>query len=308
MKFLPKSIIQRDDASHKKGNIGHVETWYYDAMLNRGYSMAIVTNVFYMSHFSVVLSGQCIYKDGVLLNEISKRNSYSRFSSSEIEPLICLNDQKIIHGRIDKETKKWIYDIFMREDNYGIDLEFTKTSKAWQGKTFLGNWLAIPRFSVKGDIFVNGNSINVLGIGYHDHNIYPMYAPLKIKGYHFGKIHGEFYTITWACIINNKNKKQKLVVLNNNQEFVSIDPEDITYTVEKQEIEHKKEIPIIFRIKVESDQLYLNVIAESKIYHHTGIPSVNYWRHHVKYTGDIKINSKTSKIDIIDISEYLKFF
>jgi len=308
MKFLPKSINQKDDSLHKKGNFGHVETWYYDAMLDKGYSMAIVTNVFYLSYFSFVLSGQCLYKDGKLINEISKRNSYKHFSGSEEEPLIYLNEQRIIYGQVDNDTKKWMYNIFMRDENYGIDLEFVKTSKAWQGKTFLGNWLVIPRFSVKGKIFVNKNSIDVSGLGYHDHNIYPMYAPLRIKGYHFGKIHGEMYTVTWACITNNQNKKQKLVVLNKNQKFISINPDDIHYDVEKQKKEHGKNIPIIFRLKVDNDQLYLDLKAESKIFHHTGIPSVNYWRYHVRYTGEIKVDLNIYKIDVVDISEYLKFF
>jgi predicted secreted hydrolase len=195
----------------------------------------------------------------------------------------------------------------MRDENHGVNLTFIKTLKPWQGKTFLGNWLAIPGFSVTGEIFINGNSVSVSGKGYHDHNLYPMHAALRIKGYHFGKIHGDFFTITWASITNNKNKKQKLVVLNKDQEFISIEPDNITYAIEKQEKENRKIIPTEFLIKVESEQLSLDVKAELLTYQHTSIPTVNYWRCHVRYKGEIQIDSKTRKIDTIDISEYLRF-
>ncbi len=305
--FSPQDIDIKDDSLHRKRSFGRVETWYYDAVFSNNYSMAIVVNVINLGYLSFVLSGLCIYKNAKLIKEIDVRTTYKNFFGSEEKPDIKLKGQQIIKGDIEKDTKKWVYNISMTDEKEGIDLEFIKTKKAWKGTTFLGSWLVIPRFEVTGRIFLNGNTINVSGQGYHDHNIYPIHAPFLNKGYHFGKFSVDSFDITWANIKKSHNKEQLMVVLNNDQEYISIDPKNISYTVDKQLEDHGKIIPAKFNIKVEGKQLKLDVDIESITFHHTRIPSVNYWRYHVRNTGKIQINSVSRKIDDIEISEYLKF-
>ena len=306
--FTPQDIVLQDDALHKKGSFGHVETWYYGAVFDNNYSIVSLVNVFHMSTLSIVLTGVCIYKDTKLVKRQGGRTTYKRFYGSEKEPLIKINDQQIIKGYINKETKRWICQISMGDDNQGVDLEFIKTTKGWKGKTFLGDWLVIPRFDVDGKIFVDGNIINVSGEGYHDHNIYPIYAPLINKGYQFGKIPIDSMNITWARVMKKRTNEELIVVLNRNQEYISISPRDISFTIEKHIRDHGKIIPTMWCLNVDNDLLHLDVKMESINFHYIGMPTVNYWRHHVRNTGEIQIDSVSRKVDTIEISEYLRFF
>ena len=306
--FTPYDIVLRDDALHRKGNFGHVETWYYDALFDNNYSMVMLVNVFHMAKFGIVLTRLFIYKDKKLAGDLRGRIPYKRFYGSEEEPLIKLNDQQIIRGHIDRSTKTWKYQISMGNYKQGIDLELIKTTKAWKGKTFLGDWLVIPRFKVKGVIFLDGERISVSGEGYHDHNNYPVYAPLVNRGYYFGKIPFDSMNITWAKVMKSRSNKQLLIVLNKDDEYISINNEDICFTVEKQVEDHGKLIPKIWRLNVENAFLNLDVRIESLHFHYISFPSVNYWRHHVRNIGEIKIDSFSKRIDTIGISEYLKFF
>ena len=306
--FTPHDIVLRDDALHRKGNFGHVETWYYDALFENNYSTVMLVNVFHMANFSVVLTRLFIYKDKKLVGNLRGRIPFKRFYGSEDEPLIKLNGQQIIRGHIDRDTKVWKYQISMGNCKQGIDLELIKTTKAWKGKTFLGDWLVIPRFKVKGVIFLDGKRISVSGEGYHDHNNYPVYAPLVNRGYYFGTIPFDSMNITWAKVMKSRSNKQLLIVLNKDNEYISINNEDICFTVEKQVEDHGKLIPKIWRLNVENAFLNLDVRIESLHFHYISFPSVNYWRHHVRNIGEIKIDSFSKRIDVIGISEYLKFF
>lgn len=53
--------------------------------------------------------------------------------------------------------------------------------------------------------------------------------------------------------------------------------------------------------------MYLIVKIESMSYHHLNVPTVNYWRHHVKNIGEIKIGSVLKKIDNIEFVEQIVF-
>lgn len=305
--FSPQDIVLKDDAMHRKRSFGRVETWYYDAVFNNNYSMAIVVNVVNIGYFSVVLSGLCIYEKAKLIKEIDIRTSNKNFFMSEEIPDVKLNDQQIIKGYVEKDTERWVYNISMKDEKEGIDLEFIKTKRAWKGTTLLGSWLVIPRFKVAGRIFLKGETIKVSGEGYHDHNIYSIFAPILNKGYHFGKFSVDSIDITWANVKKSRNKEQLLVVMNNDQGYISINPENISYTIDKQIEDHGKIIPTKFNIKVETKKLNLDVKIESINFHHISIPTVNYWRYHVRNTGEIQTNSISRKINDIDISEYLKF-
>ena len=114
--------------------------------------------------------------------------------------------------------------------------------------------------------------------------------------------------ITWANVTKNRRKKQLLIVLNKDNKYVSIDSDDIRFTVERQVEDHDKIIPTIWRLNVENDFLYLDIKIESLHFHYIHIPTVNYWRHHVRNIGEISIDDVSRKIDSIEISEYLKFF
>jgi len=305
--FVPHDIILQDDALHKKKNFGRVETWYYDAILDNHYSIVALVNIIHIG-FGMVLTGLFIYKDNKLIKSIRKRTSYRCFSGSEHKPMLTIENKKILQTRIDDKTNKWIFQITMGDECFGVDLAFLPSTTPWKGKTFLGNWLVIPRFCVQGTLYHDEKKIDVKGEGYHDHNMYPIYAPFVTKGYHFGKIPFNSMNITWANVTKNRRKKQVLIVLNKKNDYVSINSDDIQFTIKQHTTDHGKKIPTIWNMNVENDQISLDISIESLHFHYVHVPTVHYWRYHVRNFGVITIDDVSHKIDGFEISEYLKFF
>ncbi|MFO7678004.1 MAG: hypothetical protein R6V50_06470 [Thermoplasmatota archaeon] len=306
--FIPKDFAFHDDRLHEKNNAFHVETWYYDAIFDNNYSIVVLINVIHLGCLTRIIHSLFFYHKNILIKHIKKKSTKKHFHGSEDTPLLMMNNKEILSGNIDANTKEWIFRVCLGDEHNFIDLQFTKKCIAWKGKTYLGHWLVIPHFNVKGILVIDKKIISVSGSGYHDHNIYPFYAPLTTKGYHFGKISLNQLIIIWARIQKNKKKNQTLVVFNNNDCYESIHEDDICFTIKKQQKDHGKFIPTNWQLLVTSKTLELNINSFSLNHHYIHVPTVHYWRHHVKNIGQITVNNKTEKIDTIEISEYLDFF
>ena len=113
--------------------------------------------------------------------------------------------------------------------------------------------------------------------------------------------------ITWARVTKNRNNEEIIAVLNKGKEYMTINPRDICFTVENQIKDHGKLIPTVYRLNAKNDILDLNVKMESVNFHHIKAHAINYWRHHVRYSGEIQVDFTQKKIDIVDIMEQLRF-
>jgi hypothetical protein len=162
--------------------------------------------------------------------------------------------------------------------------------------------------NVQGSIDIGNEIIDGDGIGYHDHNIYPIYAPFKTRGYYFGKIDINSNQLTWARVIKNNKKAQLLAVLSKNQEFFNIPEKSISYKIFEEINDKRKKIPAKFLLNIDHDNIKLKLIVEPINYHYIGVLITNYWRFHVRYKGEMIIDSIKMKVDKIEITEYLKFF
>lgn len=305
--FSPQPIKFYDDARHRTGYFSHVETWYYDAVFENGYSIVSLVNVIHLGRIGTVLSGIFIYKDGVLLKHIRKRYPLRSFHGSEETLHIILQGKEIIKGSVTTENN-WIYQINRGDQENGFQLKFSKTMEPFKGKTFLGSWLVIPGFSVTGTLTVEGKKMTVKGSGYHDHNIYPLRAPFVTRGYFFGKIPLDNAKVIWAQVQKNKHTAETLVILAENKKFTSIHPDNIQFTVEEQRKDHRKMMPYTNHLKTTDHQLTLDVRFAPESYHHIGILGAHYWRYHVKYKGTYTRENNSSTISDTDVAEYLHFF
>ena len=305
--FVPTDLNLSDDAVHKTRGIGQVETWYYDAIFENGYSIVTLINYLRVLKIGVVISSLFIYKDGVLIKNIRNQNSSKYFYGSYERPYLKIKEKEIINCIIDKDTNNWIFNLNIGNNDIGTELKLERNARSWIGKTYLGSWIVIPKFKVNGKIYLQNKKIDVYGEGYHDHNIYPVYAPLINKGYSFGKIRAGENDITWAQVIKSKNKQQLIVVISSKNDIISIPSESIDFKVEDSKKDHRKIVPTKYHLMVKYDKVDLDVTIQSINYHHLSVPTVNYWRHHVKNIGRIKINSTINKIENLEIAEQLIF-
>jgi len=305
--FEPKDITIQDDACHLKEGFGRIETWYYDAIFDNNYSMVSLINVLHIGRLGIVLTGLFIYKDSKPIQIIRNRYPLSYFTGDRENPLLKIKEKELLKGYI-KDDQKWITHLSIDEKNVIMDLDFIKKSKGFKGKTYLGNWLVIPKMKVKGTLYIKDNKIDLSGSGYHDHNIYPIYAPLRTRGYYFGKLNINSDNLTWARVIKNRKNEQLIAVLNKKGEYFNIPQKSITYKINKEIKDHRKMIPTKCLLYINSDIIKLKLNIEPINYHYIGVLIAHYWRYHVRYTGEIEIESTKKKIDTVEITEYLKFF
>ncbi len=305
--FTPESMVFQDDARHRAGFFSNVETWYYDAVFENGYSIVSLLNVIHIGRIGTVLSGIFIFRDGELIESIRKRYPLRKFYGSEKTPFLKINNQEVLNGRIENE-KQWKYRIYRGDTKVGFDLEFIKTMASFKGRTYLGNWMVIPGFSVTGTLFLHGRKIPVKGEGYHDHNFYPIKTPFVTKGYFFGKIHLPQASVIWARVIKNKKNIETLVMLAQKDGYRSIHPKYMHFLINEEQKDHWKKMPYSCQIVIDDPQFQMDVSFQPKTYHYIGILAAHYWRYHEHYTGSYILNNMKEKIDIIDVAEYLKFF
>ena len=306
--FKPKDINLSDDASHIQDGFGRIETWYYDAIFENNYSIVTLINIIKIGRFGRVLTGLFIYKNSKPIIIIRKRYPIKHLNIRSDKPSIKINDIELLKGYID-DKNEWITHLERDEDSIRVDLDFIKKSKGFKGETFLGKWLVIPKMDVIGNIQIDSKVIELKGFGYHDHNIYPIYAPFKTKGYYFGKLDiDENNHLTWASVIKNRKKQQLLAILSKNNQYYNIPMNSVQYKILENIVNHGKTIPVKCSLNINSDIVHLELNIESSNYHYIGILATNYWRYHVIYTGKVKIGSKKYYINKNEITEYLRFF
>lgn len=311
-KFEPvelTNITLKDDAFHKTYNFFHIETWYFDAIFDNNYSMALCVTVIQRGSFAIAATALNLYEDTNWIKHKGKLNPFRRFSGSEEKPILKICNKTIITGDIDKVTNSWIYNVSLATDKQAVDLHYTSVTKGWKVDIRGGWWLAIPRLNVTGTISLNGKEITVSGEGYHDHNWFHTYTPLIQKGWHFGRIAGDTLCVTWAKVMKTRFKGEIIAILNQGQTApLMLNPNDFKITITEYMYDHGRFIPKNFSIEIKNDRLFVDVKMETLNVRHFRRLFLNYWRYHVRAVGTITLDGFTEKIDNIEISELMKFF
>ena len=305
--FTPAPIRLQDDAAHAPRMLGNIETWYYDAVFDNHYSMACVVNVVHFLKTGLILSGLFIYKDTHLLKWVRTRTLMNHFQESSERPHLVLQKKSIIDTQQGTNPKQWTYHVVLGDAKNNVDLRFVKTREGWKGTHILGDWLVAPRLEVTGSLMVDGTTINVTGVGYHDHNNYPLLAPLFGKGANFGKIIAGPLTLVWAQVFRKDKRIDNILVINTDDSFQAVPSHDIHMDVKRSVMDRGTVVPMNYELRVQKNDIEIDVDIQSLDHHYLSIPSVKYWRHHAKNTGHIRVGPYEEKIDDIGIMDLLTF-
>lgn len=199
------------DATHFYSNKNYFEWWYFDAHFDDGHS------------FVGGLMDPAIYRMGrkdshmylhIYTPEGEKLHNFvfiprNRFSASN---KTC--DVELGANRIRGAYPVWT--IHLMHEDFEVQLEFKNKLPGWcrgNGELLFGNlshpkvfgWLiAQPRADVSGIIKYRGETHNVTGEGYHDHNWGNMLFPLYIKRWHWGRIVTPEITFIFADVITGR--------------------------------------------------------------------------------------------------------
>lgn len=128
--FSPSDISLHDDAFHGSTAARFTEWWYFDVLCDNGYSIQMNVRVLSIikNRYTVIPQRITLYKDGVLLQQNTKRYSLKNSELFEKYSLVTLEGNQVFKGEVDSNGK-WVYDVSFHLNNISAYLLFEGTTK-----------------------------------------------------------------------------------------------------------------------------------------------------------------------------------
>ena len=313
------NITPKDDAFHGSTPFPSCEWWYFDGMFSQNYSVHVGYRILTFRGLNFLKPSINIYQDEeVIANETIILPS-SSFEVSSTYPKLMVHNENIMTFDFFQynRTGDWIYHINYSLNDIGIDLKFSSETKGWNYKTAHEGWtVAIPQGTVEGYLYLLDQKIAVEGRGYHDHNWnFSIQTPARGWSWYWGKITGQTLNLAWAEIketgLLEQTFSEKLAVLNTQQdEFIVINPDNITFSVEKFIFKDNRFIPTVFHITIQQEDIQVDVTLTAKTIHRSDptMMTIHYWRYFATVNGIISYDNIAEHIENkIQIMEYMRF-
>jgi predicted secreted hydrolase len=204
----PKNYQRRDDGSHIFQNEEeYYEWWYFDASFSNGYNIVITYHYRNIFLKPMIPSIQLfIYKpDG------TKIEKYDLIAPEKAtaNPNYC--DVRMGDSWV-KDTGEG-YELYMKIDGTGCHLNLKNLVPSWKpgssGMNYLdtdtgkmAGWVVpVPHARVEGELYLDGETLQVEGDGYHDHNWGNFSLYKTTDFWYWGRIHNEQFAVDWAHVV-----------------------------------------------------------------------------------------------------------
>ena len=214
-----------DDALHiDVGAKNEFEWWYFDAHLEGGYTLvaffyAAIPNPG-LDQGKIAVELTLLRPDGRKTQKIVKYKKPDFYASRE-KPDVKIGENYMKVEFTDDGLP--IYEIFLEDEDLMFNLTYKAQVKGWKPGTGyshfadLGHfaWVVpFPRASVKGTIRDGDNTMEVTGVGYHDHNWLNFSFQSIIEYWMWGRVYSENFTVSYAFIqCNDKVDRHAVKVL-----------------------------------------------------------------------------------------------
>ncbi|UCF13703.1 MAG: hypothetical protein JSW06_05465 [Thermoplasmatales archaeon] len=312
--YEPEGIDFKDAAFHSSYGRYHGEWWYFEGIFDNGYSIVIDVIVCSKGSRGICKLKLNIYNHTNLEVYLKKIISLKEFEASEEFPFVKVSGKQII--KLDREkfnnTGEWVYNVSLEIDNQEVNLQVTGTTKGWKGKLLRG-WYGpvLPMADIEGTLILNGDQINVSGLGYHEH-AWNISFPIWEWGWYWGKIVSDSFSLFWAKTMKTRRtEQQRFAILSQNQlGYININPENIKFKATEYIFDNRRIIPTKFILNISDSEssIYINATMETINTHHIGFVITRYWRYHVKVNGEITYGSSSEMIeDEIQLMELRRF-
>jgi len=211
---------------------GLYEWWYFDAHLDSGHILVVF---FHASNPNPGLAGKTGIEI-VLLRPDGKRVQKfipypkSDFSSVREKPEVTIGRNTI---RVTTQVGQLpIYEVDVQEGELGCRLRYKAVINGWKPGSGLSNFgdlgtfgwvIPFARADVEGTITDGVKTLQVTGIGYHDHNWLDFPFQSIINYWMWGRIYSENFTVAYAYIQCNQkvdNHTVKVLMLAEGQEVI----------------------------------------------------------------------------------------
>jgi len=222
-----------DDGLHMDiGQRGMYEWWYFDAHLDNGYTLVVF---FHASNPNPGLEGKTgmeivlLRPDGIRCQNFIPYN-IAQFSAARDKPEVTIGGNTL---RVEqREGELPVYQIDVKEKEFGCHLTYRAEVNGWKPGTglsqfgelgFFGWVIPFARASVEGTITDGNKTMQVKGIGYHDHNWLNFPFQSIIQYWMWGRIYSENLTVAYAYIQCNEkvdNHTVKVLMLADGKDVV----------------------------------------------------------------------------------------
>ncbi|MHA2424356.1 MAG: lipocalin-like domain-containing protein [Candidatus Thorarchaeota archaeon] len=211
-----------DDALHiDVGKKNQFEWWYFDAHLEGGYTLVAFFYAAYpnpgLDQGKIAVELTLLRPDGRKTQKVIKYKKPDFYASTE-KP-----DVKIGNNYMTAEFPEDglpVYKIFLEDEELMFDLTYKAQVKGWKPGTGYSHfadmghfaWVVpFPRASVTGTVRDGENTMEVSGVGYHDHNWLNFSFQSIIEYWMWGRVYSENFTVSYAYIQCNEKVDNHVV-------------------------------------------------------------------------------------------------
>jgi len=188
---------------------GMYEWWYFDAHMETGHTIVVF---FHAANPNPGAAGKTGVEIVLLRPDGSKTQRFVPYSKSAFAASRDMADVKIGENYLRVQQLPGalpIYEVHVKEKDLSCHLTYRAEVNGWKpgtGVSHFGDmgyfaWVVpFARASVEGTVTDGNHTLQVKGVGYHDHNWLDFQFPRIIDYWMWGRIYSPHYTVSYAFI------------------------------------------------------------------------------------------------------------
>ena len=214
-----ETLTDKDDAAYSTDDPDCFEWWYFDVHTDQGYTIVVVLKDRDYTNLQLPPVPQIrllVETPDGQNTTINRGYPHLKWEASRERCDVRIGDQFSCNGTYP------LYHVKAQEDGVAVDLQFVATLPSWRpgtGRTcyssdyskYFGWVVAQPRADVTGTITMGGKTVQVTGIGYHDHNYGNVPLAGNVARWHWGRTYAGEYTVIFSTMITGNDSGRRKV-------------------------------------------------------------------------------------------------
>lgn len=204
------TVKPSDNAAHPSTDKHAFEHWYFDARLDDGRIVVAMIQTRELVHRKPGVEVHVYSADGERREAVrTYTDADLRASTDRVDVQVGRSYAKLVR----EEDGLPVYEVAVSEGDLGFDLTFTAEVPPWMpgrgrvdynDREFFAWVVGAPRARVKGTVTVDGETTEVTGTGYHDHNWGVGDMKRLIAKWYWGRLYTEDFSLVYAMVHTQK--------------------------------------------------------------------------------------------------------